>query len=266
MKKFLLAILLLSSFISAMASNEIEKKDHITLYQVATIDSLTDGVLDGDYSFEELSKHGNFGLGTFNHLDGEMVAVDGNFYQITANGRLNKVKPAELTPFAEVTFFKPQQHFNLQNIDNLNDLTATLDSHINNKNVPFAIRIEGVFSNLKLRSIPRQYKPYPKLETAATSQHIYNLTNTKGTIIGFYFPKYFSTIAVSGFHLHFVTSDHTTGGHILDLKLLKGSVYLQALHQVKIMMPYTKDFKDAHLGNPTNAESINRVEKDPAAK
>jgi hypothetical protein len=35
-----------------------------------------------DLTFEALARHGDFGLGTFDALDGEMIAIDGTFYQI----------------------------------------------------------------------------------------------------------------------------------------------------------------------------------------
>lgn len=62
-------------------------------FQTAPISALLEGVYDGDLTFAELAKHGDFGLGTFNALDGEMVAFDGEFLQITADGRLHPVPP-----------------------------------------------------------------------------------------------------------------------------------------------------------------------------
>ena len=60
---------------------------HHTLFQTSTIDALLDGNYDGDISFAELEANGDFGLGTFDALDGEMVALYGVFYQIRADGR-----------------------------------------------------------------------------------------------------------------------------------------------------------------------------------
>ena len=42
---------------------------------------------EGDVSFAELGDRGDFGLGTFDALDGEMICLDGTFFQVKADGR-----------------------------------------------------------------------------------------------------------------------------------------------------------------------------------
>ena len=74
------------------------KKD--ILFQTSTIDALLVGVYDGETTFQELKRHGDFGLGTFNGLDGEMIALDGQFYQIKADGVAYPVPGSVKTPFS----------------------------------------------------------------------------------------------------------------------------------------------------------------------
>ncbi len=45
--------------------------------------ALLDGIYDGVISFEDLKKHGDFGIGTFDQLDGEMIAFDNEFLSFT---------------------------------------------------------------------------------------------------------------------------------------------------------------------------------------
>nr|MBS9408302.1 acetolactate decarboxylase [Streptococcus oralis] len=42
------------------------------VYQTSTMLALLDGIYDGVISFEELKERGDFGIGTFDQLDGEM--------------------------------------------------------------------------------------------------------------------------------------------------------------------------------------------------
>ncbi|NLO29340.1 MAG: alpha-acetolactate decarboxylase, partial [Methanosarcina mazei] len=56
------------------------------LYQVSTIDALLLGVYDGVLPVSDLKTHGDFGIGTFDGLEGEMLALDGNYYQIKTDG------------------------------------------------------------------------------------------------------------------------------------------------------------------------------------
>ena len=50
-----------------------------------------------------LREHGDFGLGTFEGLDGELVAVDGDFFRIRDDGALHPVDDEVLSPYAMVT-------------------------------------------------------------------------------------------------------------------------------------------------------------------
>ena len=77
-------------------------------YQVSTISSLLAGGYDGATTIGEMLRHGNFGLGTFNGVDGEMIVLDGQVYRATVDGRAHLVDPSDLTPFAVVVPFQPQ--------------------------------------------------------------------------------------------------------------------------------------------------------------
>ena len=62
-----------------------ERDPHV-LFQASTIGALLDGAYDGDLTFAELAEHGDLGLGTLNGLDGEMIALDGEFYRADVDG------------------------------------------------------------------------------------------------------------------------------------------------------------------------------------
>jgi len=247
-------------FSASVFANAQENKSG-TLFQVSTISALAQGVYDGDFSYVELFKHGNFGLGTFNRLDGEMVAVDGKFYQIASTGKLREVTPQDFTPFAEVTFFKPDIYFDIENIKDFQALTTLLSKHFTYKNKPYAIRIDGDFAELKLRSVAAQKKPYPPLLAATKDQAEFTLNHVKGTIIGFWFPQYWMGIAVPGLHLHFINAERTTGGHVLEIAVVKGKVSLQSLNTVAVSLPNTVEFSAVDLSDESIHGDIEKAEK-----
>ena len=133
------------------------------LFQTSTLQALMAGVYDGDLTFQALARHGDFGLGTFDALDGEMIALDGIFYQIKADGRVSPVAGSMKTPFAEVTFFKAGRTHMIEMPLNYQQLLDYVDRLLPSPNLPYAIRIDGLFTSVKTRSIPRQQKPYPPL-------------------------------------------------------------------------------------------------------
>ncbi len=79
------------------------------LFQVSTIDALLEGIYDGDITCRELKSHGDFGIGTFNGLDGEMIELGGNIYQCRADGVAYPADDSTKVPFAAVTFFEPDK-------------------------------------------------------------------------------------------------------------------------------------------------------------
>ena len=48
--------------------------------------ALLDGIYDGEMTIGELLGKGNFGIGTFDALDGEMIILDGVCYQLRGDG------------------------------------------------------------------------------------------------------------------------------------------------------------------------------------
>ena len=64
--------------------------DHSTLFQVSNSTALTQGIFDGAVTIRELKEHGDFGLGTFDGLDGEMIALEGVFYRADTEGNASR--------------------------------------------------------------------------------------------------------------------------------------------------------------------------------
>ena len=65
--------------------------------------ALLQGAYDGNVTVRELLRHGDFGLGTFNGLDGEMLVLDGVCYQLRSDGSATIADPRQKCPFAAVT-------------------------------------------------------------------------------------------------------------------------------------------------------------------
>lgn len=110
-----------------------------------------------------MRRHGDFGIGTFNHLDGEMVLVGGDFYQVRSDGVAYPAAGDVQTPFATVTFFHSDQTLKLPEKVDLERLLAAIDRHLTSPELYYAIRIDGLFERVRTRSVPAQRKPYPRL-------------------------------------------------------------------------------------------------------
>ena len=207
-------------------------------YQTSTITALLAGDYDGDLTCGELLEHGDFGLGTFDGLDGEMIVLDGVVYRARLNGDIEVVDDAEETPFAVVTFFEEWGFgFGPLAPADMDDLKKSLAGMMSDSQKPHAFHIRGTFETLLTRSVPKQSKPYPPLTEAIKGQQEREHTNIKGTIVGFYFPKWAAGANVAGYHFHFISDDKTVGGHVLamyatslDIRLVDcDSVFIELL-------------------------------------
>lgn len=196
------------------------------IYQESTIGKLDDGEFEGMISMGELKHHGDFGIGTFDGLDGEMVGVDGEFFQVDYKGAAQVADDKITTPFAMVTFFESDKTVNLTGEFNYGKLITTLDEYLPSKDIIYAIKITGKFDYLKTRSVPKQIKPYPPLKEVVKEQSIFEYRDTKGTAVGFWVPSYMKDINVQGYHLHFISEDKKSGGHLLELKIANPTIFI----------------------------------------
>jgi len=231
------------------------------LYQVSTINALLGGVYAGSESFADLKKHGDFGIGTFDELDGEMLAFDGEFYRVRSDGKPYTVKDGATTPFASVVFFEPDNSFDFKKEINYDELKTTLDNSIPSENLFYAIKIEGTFKNVKTRSVPKQQKPYTDLVEVVKSQPTFEFDNVEGTLVGFRSPPYSTGINVPGYHFHFITKDKSGGGHVLDCILESGEIQIDNKYEFVMSLPNNSEFLEIDLSKDKEAE-LEKVEKE----
>ncbi|MFA5332726.1 MAG: acetolactate decarboxylase [Methanoregula sp.] len=229
--------------------------DRENLYQVSTIDALMQGVYDGVQPVSELKKHGDFGIGTFDSLDGEMIALDGKYYHARSDGTVVPAQDTQTTPFATVTYFDRDFSEPTSHTLNLSEFSSEMSEKLPTRNMIYAIRIDGTFPSVKVRAIPPQQKPYPSLSDAAKNQLVYTYKNATGTVVGFYTPDFVKGLNVVGYHLHFISDDRKTGGHILDFVVPAGtSVTYDATAGFTMALPTRGDFTGVDLSGDLSGE------------
>ncbi len=225
-----------SIFGCASLQQQPDDKDDV-LFQTSTLDALLEGVYDGDMTFGELREHGDFGLGTFDALDGEMIEIDHQVYQIKADGIAYRVDDTMKSPFAVVTFFEPDQTASSDKAMDCTQLEELLDSLLPTENIPYAFKLEGTFAYLKARSVPRQTKPYPPLVEVLENQPIFEFQDVTGVMVGFRLPGYMEGVNASGYHFHFLTEDRTAGGHVLECQPQNVTIGIDYTDEWYVVLP-----------------------------
>ncbi len=236
--------------------NKINNQD--VLFQVSTINALLEGVYDGETTFKEIKQHGDFGLGTFNALDGEMLMLNGKIYQVKADGKIYMAADSSKTPFSAVTFFEEDTSLILDSTLNYKSLEKFLDGILPTENIIYAVKITGTFKYVRTRSVPKQEKPYPPLIEVVKTQPEFEFHNASGTLVGFRLPEYINGINVPKYHLHFITKDKKGGGHLLECETGKVQVGIDFTDKILVTLPKTGAFYDADLDKDGSIKEIER--------
>ena len=209
-------VILTSAYALSRLPNSEPSQTEATLFQVSAYYPMSLGDYEGTLTYAELESHGDFGIGAFNGMDGEMVALDDSFYQVRTDGVPRVVDPSLKSPFAMLTFFSVDQTVHMVDALNYSQLTVYIDSILPSQNGVYAIKVHGNFEYAKARSVPVQSKPYPALAEVVKNQTVFPLSNVLGTAVGYRCPSYMNGTDVPGYHLHFLTDSRDAGGHLLD--------------------------------------------------
>lgn len=235
-----------------------------SFYQVALLQSLTQGYYDGIITIGTLLQHGDTGIGTFDGVNGEMILLDGKVYQALGNGSVQEADRSETVPFSVVTFFNKDLFAALSQTDDINGLKDALNQTVreNGKNLLYMVKINGTFTKMTVRSVLKQAKPYKSLDKALeTDQRVFHEQDITGTVVGLYCPDYMSGLNAPGWHFHFIADDRTRGGHVLDLAFdsaqaafaVGGGFEMRLTdHDVFQQMDLAKDVSDAIRKVETN--------------
>ena len=229
------------------------------VYQYSTINALLEGVYDGEMTCGRLLKNGDFGLGTFNALDGEMVVIDRAVYKIRSDGKAYRMSGSEATPFAVVTAFEPNMIFNIEH-DGGPTLEELLEFKVPESNLIQAIRIDGHFKYVKVRSVPKQKRPYRRLARTVEDQSVFELKDVRGTLVGFLIPDHFANVNMPGYHFHFITEDRSRGGHVLKCRTGHVQMQIDEVSELHLVLPENGDFLRARLAGDRSAE-LEKAEK-----
>jgi acetolactate decarboxylase len=242
----------LSSIVTRALARYLQQPLH-TIFQVSTSGALVAGVDDREVSVKTLLEHGDFGLGTFANLDGEMAIVNGRAYQIQGTGSVSEASPDAGAPFAVVTWFDPCIDVSIGPVGSFKDLEASCDTFRRSGNIFYALRLDGRFKKVHARAV-NPSKAGIGLVDAAKAQSEFSFADLEGTLIGLWSPGFSSAFSVPGYHFHFLSADCQHGGHLLDLAADPLRLRVEPLTDFHLVLPETEAFLKADLSRDTTAQ------------
>lgn len=232
-----------------------------SLFQTSLMAALLDGIYEDDMTVDELLAHGDFGIGTFNALDGEMVVVDGVAYRLRGDGTASISPGDAATPYAVVTDFVPTVSRALPSGATRAEASEAIDAIAGSANYMYALRITGRFRRVTARTVTRQERPYRPMTEATDDDAVREFDDVEGTIVAFRTPLYEQGIGVPGCHAHFIDAARTRGGHVLDFTLEEGTVELCLCTDLHLRLPLTTEFREAELSPADLADQLAKTEQ-----
>lgn len=215
------------------------------LFSAGHAGAFVEGLYDAFYPYKELEKHGDFGLGAPDKIDGEFMMLNGKYYQTRHTGITTPLSDTGKTPYAAVCFFHADRAIKLNKQLTKSQLFACIDSMLNDQNGIYAIHITGNFKQIKTRAFPpATQKPYTPLAKMLQKQSFFSFDDVKGDLIGFKIPEFMQGPAISGYHFHFLSADKTRGGHMADVVTDSVTIEIESLNSFTINLPQTADFKN----------------------
>ena len=254
----------ISQLVADILSHGLDIPLH-TLFQVSTSGALVQGIYKRAVSSAFLLNYGDFGLGTFDNLDGEMVVLDGGIYQVCSDGTVNKIIDDTGTPFAIVVKFAADQDQTIAGASCFEELRAICDRYRDSDNLFYAFRIDGHFDHIHTRAMQATLEGLP-LAKAAAIQPEFDFRDIRGTLVGIWAPQFASALNVVGYHFHFLSEDRTKGGHLLECGGTNLRVRVEKLNDFHLSLPESEAFLRADLTKDASkdlayAEQAHKKEK-----
>ena len=240
-------------------NSQVKPDENSVIYQTSLMSSLLAGVYRSERTLGDVFTHGEFGLGTFDDLDGEMIAFDGEAHQIFSDGSARVVSYDQHTPFAVVTKFNPSMTLEVS-FDEPRSLEDIIDRLAPSQNHFCSIRLDGNFELVRTRTVHRQTPPFKPLVLAVSEQKYFDFRDVSGTLIGFRSPPYTQGVNVAGYHVHFITEQRDGGGHVLEYRIKRGKLQLGLVSKLLIDLPHNNEFDTANLNPADLDESIRKTE------
>ncbi|HYI50874.1 MAG TPA: acetolactate decarboxylase [Microbacterium sp.] len=214
--------------------------------QFAVLDALLAGAYESGISVADVRGLGDFGIGCCDHLGGEVIILDGTVFECTVGERPDRMRDEQILPFVDVCRFVGGIAAEIAEVD-LAAFTDQVEEALASRNLFHAVRVDGVFTSVRVRVTPRQEHPFRPLAEVTSGQIETVLSDTRGTLVGFWAPTIYQGITVAGLHVHFLADDRSVGGHVLDLTIGRADMTIAAYSRFDLRLPTDEQFLRTEL-------------------
>ncbi len=222
-------------FVGCRTTTAVQQETYPNLVAVGAMKNVMwKGELHSRIALDTIAnKTGLYGLGPVSYLKGELLINDGKAYvsSVTGDTTMRVAQTFKSTePFFVYGHVTQWKEIEIPaDVKTLEDLEQFTDTQTASNKRPFAFKLTGKVANasIHVQNLPDGTK-VTSPEIAHRGQVNYTITNKEVTIIGFFSTTHqgIFTHHDSFVHMHLITKDENTMGHVDALEIGKMKLYL----------------------------------------
>ena len=180
-------------------------------------------LFNGDYSASTSAGRefggSRLGLGVMHDLEGEVVSVRGRTWRIPVEGTPIEVGAEEGIAFGVAAHGGREHAFEIAPGRDTDGMLEAIDAylqatHVDHEHVVCAVEIEGEFTDVTLRTVAPPTHDHESLGEIIDDETRFAFSTWSGVLVGFRFPDHTSGDTIPGLHLHGLSADRMSGGHV----------------------------------------------------
>lgn len=179
------------------------------------------------------------GLGVMHDLDGEVISVRGFTWRVPVDGIPVEVRPEEGVAFGVAAHGGREHSFDIAPGSDLEGILAAIDryleqTHVDHEQVVCAIEVVGDFTDVLLRTVAPPTHEGESLGEIIEDEIRFSFATWHGTLVGFRFPDETEGQTIPSLHLHGISADATSGGHVRQVTVgkVRASIWVDELHPI----------------------------------
>lgn len=172
-------------------------------------------------------------------LDGEVISVHGRTWRVPVDGLPREVDAEEGIAFGVAAHGGRQHLLDIPSGADVDGILGTIDAfleqtHIDHAQVVCAVEITGTFTEVVLRTVAPPTHEGESLGEVIDDEIRFSFPEWAGTLVGFRFPDETDGQTIPGLHLHAISDDASTGGHVRNATTanVTARIWVDDLHPV----------------------------------
>jgi len=179
------------------------------------------------------------GVGVMHDLDGEVISVRGFTWRVPVDGTPLEVSAEEGIAFGVAAHGGREHALVVPAGSDIDGILAAIDLYLHDTHedpheVVCAVEITGDFSDVVLRTVAPPTHEHEALGEIIDDETRFAFDRWQGTLVGFRFPDETDGQTIPGLHLHGISHDATSGGHVRNAtaQRVTARIWVDDLHPV----------------------------------